>query len=981
MLSGIDDTLLACVNDAVDLARNAGVVTELQSPEGRHFLVSIDETPRAIVCCVDVAESPFEDLLRAQLQQVAARSQAPYMIITSFRSTVLFRTEEVMKAAPMNMQVVMQVKGADVFAVDEVLISAHRVRVTESLKKCLLAAQQGADVKIDVDTFVVERITKVLDDMIACTSRDERQVSMVQRLGSSVIGYHLLCGKDPEVDDMELPRSTRSGELLLDIVCAYLRDARSKGHSYFIGNAADLVVLSERQRLFSSSLRDLIRSLHEFDLSRLSDVQRRQIVDGMLQWCSRSRAIPIPTIDAIDLGLAAGGVLDISHTSRPTILEIGSSMGLVGIRAKLLLPLATSALHATNDVDERSILIRSLGQADNRDAQTLVARDAISTHEWDIVSISLSKPESLYDLPSLLEGISISQHGCLLLFLPTRVLRDEVHAPLREALITRFDVQWLFASDAEPLTEPLQGICLFVARPLTEEVTGATSFAFIRAHLSTLIPPAENSRSFSIERAERLRILLRYLTTSPYGKVNEEVVVRRIDRESLLFRTTGPDPAWDDLLIPPDVTASIIRKLFSRMRPLDTVASVSGGIRTGANDVLAPSVKEIVDAGLEEEYAHPFVTALEELESICGIPDCECRILLLPEDRSTLVGSNILAWLQLGESKGVPDRPTVRQRHPWWSLGKPPIPDLIIPKQQQQRWLVSTNAARAHVTDSFIEVCLNGDLDKAELSDRLALWMNSSLGLFMSELVQRSAHVADITVRDAQEFPIPLQEILEKIDVKRHRDFLYRPMMDLDMEFGTDDADIVRASQVQRDRRRLDRFFMEDVFALTEEEQQWVYRFALAWRSSANNIRHLANALATEIMLRHRLRPLREWYGLRIEQLPTGTSRTIIVPVDIDRAEAAQSMFAYQVMLYKKNRQDDVLECSSIDEAELITLLIHLGKRNVEIPTDLQLIREVLPIVQRFSSDLIRAIAGLTSSLPTDIRDNVADEIRAVFLT
>jgi hypothetical protein len=230
-------------------------------------------------------------------------------------------------------------------------------------------------------------------------------------------------------------------------------------------------------------------------------------------------------------------------------------------------------------------------------------------------------------------------------------------------------------------------------------------------------------------------------------------------------------------------------------------------------------------------------------------------------------------------------------------------------------------------------------------------------------------------VRDAREFLVPSNEILSGVDPRTFKDLLYRPQHSLADEFGTDDPDLVRPHMVKRDRRRLDRYFMEDVFGMTAEEQRWIYRFALAWRGSSTNIRHLGNALATQISMTERLQPMWQWYAPRVEQLPEGTTRTLVLEPHTTKAVQDQSMFTHQVTLYKGNKRDDVIECATADEAELIALLVNLGKRTIEIPLDEPLLHEVLGLVRKFSDQLNAAVDAAIVSVPRDIRSAVHDHI------
>ena len=124
---------------------------------------------------------------------------------------------------------------------------------------------------------------------------------------------------------------------------------------------------------------------------------------------------------------------------------------------------------------------------------------------------------------------------------------------------------------------------------------------FLRTQLSELIPPPTSVRSFSLDRVEQWKVFLRYLSTSERGKINDEVVVRHVESTTLQLRANH-ESGWDDLVVPPDVVASILRKLSSKLRPLKSIASVSSGLRTGANEFFAPDVAEISEESLEDTY-------------------------------------------------------------------------------------------------------------------------------------------------------------------------------------------------------------------------------------------------------------------------------------------------------------------------------------------------------------------------------------------
>jgi hypothetical protein len=587
-----------------------------------------------------------------------------------------------------------------------------------------------------------------------------------------------------------------------------------------------------------------------------------------------------------------------------------------------------------------------------------------------------------------LERQHLGPNGMLVLHVPLAVLRDPEYAGVRRALVERFDLQWVLLSDAEPFTEPDHSMCLVVAGTVEgATASSATTFACLRMPLSGVVPAATSTEDFSEERLDALKRYLRYLRIGERDRVNAEVSVRHVDRGTLLGSVLSDASAWDDLVLPADVVSSILRKVSPSLRPLREIATITNGLRTGANDVLAPTVSEIDEQQLEEQYwqiTRPdgsmadavVIAANDELESIAGIAAADRRLLLLPADRSQFAGTQVDARLRAAEQAGVHQRPTVRNRDPWWHVPPPPVPDIIISKNQGERWLVCTNAAQAAVTDVAIGV----QLHRPEVAEAVALWLNSTLGLFFHLLLRRDSHLADVTVRDTRELLVPSDDVLARLDPRRHRDFLYRPMRSLADEFGSTNADAIHPDHIRRDRRRLDRTLMEDIYQLTPEEQRWLYRLSVAWRSSNTNLRHLGTALATQLTATRKLRPMREWYSPRIAQLPTGSTRTIVLPAGVTHATSEHGMFSWQFTLWKGAKADDAIECSSESEAELLTTLINLGKRTVEIPTDQVLIDEVLPLVRSYRQELHEALQELSQALPEDVREEVAEHVRVALL-
>ncbi|MBK6417654.1 MAG: hypothetical protein IPF79_00450 [Ignavibacteria bacterium] len=993
-LRGIVDAravLALCVRDAIDRGLAAMKAEDHSSVEGT-FTVVRDEKSGNVLCVLDAllpAESPFDDVPRDRLRSVASRLQAPYFMLTNFRRVVTYRTDAVTRRMPDEDQVVGWQAGGDIQSLDDVRVAASSMNVGTAIKHSLSwlnidSALDPAQRVKDASAFFAERVTSLFDDMVLCTDATIGQRDAALRLGTSVLAYVLMQLRKPgEIDRLSIPYGTQSADLMLDLVGAFFRQARRRGFAMLPSRVDDVHVLPKREAMFRMTLADLVHFLHRFDPERLSDTELHRAVDAVLQRCARVQRTSVPTIDAIDLALRAVIHVRGRISGKMTMLELGPTQGLASVRQILMSGSDTcdARIYAPSADDERAVVLRSSGRLDATNDVRILRDTKVSKTPWDLVVASSTDHHDRHRLRLLLSRMPIADNGVIVLFLPMSSLHDEEYDAMRYALTSRFAVEWVVVSDAEALAEPDTGVCCVIARKLPEGTLQEppARFVYLRRPIAAFFPTSKASRDLEQARLKALDEFVAYLDASERGKLNDEAVVRMVGQTTLRER-----PSWEDFLIPPDILASILVKTGPHLRSLKDIADVSGGMRTGANDLFAPNTHDIANDDLEMQYwqramddgsvrDNIILTSADDVETMLGLPHSDRRLLLLPTDRTELAGTNVLTRIERAERDGIHLRSSVRHREVWWHLQPPATPHLIIPKHQSDRWLVCANSVQAYITDAFIGITLH----EPTRADALTLWMNSSMGLFLTELVRLEDNVLDITVRDAQEFPVPTDTILDAIDLKRHAQLSRRPIRSLVAELGAASSDSVRQETIHRDRRKLDEWLMQDVFALTDEEQRWVYRFAFAWWNRPSNVRHLTNALANELERKHKIKPLRQWYTPLLEQLPEEHRRTIIVDTGLTRAEVDGTMFGWRVTCWKGARQDTVIDCASQEEAEIIALFLNLGKVTIEVPSDAPIIADVLPRLRTFSEDLTRTLDDVTSTVPTDLRPALARSVKA----
>lgn len=944
-----------------------------------------------LLCVVDVRlpdDDPYDDAARDRLRTAAARLQAPLAMMCTLRRAVVFDVAAMTRRAPDEEQVLHQA-----------LLSEQPALLAPALRSVVIAMvdAQAQNVRLTPEEFFEERLRHVTSELVACTDMSPRQRTAVVRLATSVLAYGLIQMRNEEtLDPLRIPYRLKNPRLMLDIVGAYFRAARVAGHTVFPASVDDVRISPDHTSVFRMALADLCSIIHRVEPSRLDDLALHRAVDAYLQWTSGTRHVAAPVIDLVDVGLRMA-LRTMTPTQAPTLLELGAANGLFSVRANVLadssgaMPPESYVYVPTSD-DERHAVLRTAGRLDSADGIHLLRRRAVLDRPWDLVCAATTDPSERHRLRLLLSQLHLADTAAVVLVLPLAALYGASWAALRTTLAEGFAVEWVITSDGQPLAHPDAGVCCIVARKRSAATSAAEAnaeerpvrFVTMRKTFESFFLPCGVARERDAKRVSGIETFIRYLSASDRGKNNAEAVVRHID-PARLAAAAASDGGWYPFSVPPDVLARILHKAAGKLGRLDDYGTVVNGLRTGANDVFIVDAADVARQGFEPRYwqrtlmsGHAvdniIITDADDVTSITGLPDTDRRLLLVPDGDPTLDGTAMRAWLDAAERQGIHARPSLRQRNPWWVLPEPVAPDLVIPKRQHPRRIVATNEAAAFISDAAVGVVLN-DPRQAQ---PLALWLNATPGLFFDALFRERRHRADVTVRDAEVVPVPIPSALGGVHPGRHRSFLRRPLQTIDVEWGTADADAISIDGMQRDRRGVDKWFMEMMLGLTLEEQRTMLRLLLVFWQGCDAQRFLVEALEYELLERHKLEPLREWYGVAIHQLPDAYKRVVLVPDYITDATVAQSMFTWQVTLLRGGKADEIVECASAEEAHILRLFVELGKRHIEIPLDAPIIAELVPKVERFRADLDAAIAAVCSVIPAGaIRDATAQALRA----
>jgi len=979
--------MLHCITEAVERSGRAITIDETSTLDGTFIrLRRSDASVHSLFEVVAPHQHAYDDVLREKARSVATRMQAPRFAVCNLRQCVVYRTDAVVRRLNDEEQIESTFSLCTVFSVDEASTPQHKQRIVDAVRAFLTQQPQA---QLTADELLALRLEETTSDLIACTLATTEQRAYVVRLVTSVLAYDLLQFRHEEtLDRLTVPYGLRSPRLLLDIVGAFLRDARDKGHRMFPARVSDVQVLPAREEFFRASLADLISFLQRMDLVRIPTSGMHRAIDRYLTWSSSIKEHPTPILDVIDLALRMT-----ARTGPVRFLELGSTTGLAALRVlhhadALGLHEPIVRVYAPTADDARMVQLRTTGRLDERSPVAFIEQHERVERPWTTVSISGYDVTERHRLRLLLERLPLVDDGTVIIYLPSTALHDQRYSGVRNAIMARFDIEWILVSDVQPLSEPDAALCVIVARMRggeEQQTPPPAKLVYVRAPFASFFLPCESPRERDAKRLASIDAFLRYLSASERGKNNDEAVVHVVAQTTLRSLADSPHASWSDLLIPADVLSRILLKSEGKLRPLRDVATVASGLRTGAHEFFLPDGEQIVHEGIEPEYwqrtlmsgataDNAAIVSADEFDSITAAPTTSHRLLLVHGTERDLQGTNVYTRIQAAEREGVHTRATVRGRDPWYDLGDVRVPDIVLPRRNDGRWLAHRNTSHAFITDS----CVGVHLHDTTHADAFALWMNSTVGLFFSELFRRTHTDIDVTVTELSLFPVPSQQILRDTQPRHHREFQSRAMLVLSEEIGTEIAECARPELVRKDRRRLDAYYMDAVLALSPEEQRWMYRFVMMWWTEpTSNIRHLTSALVYDLEVRHKLRPLSSWYTQEIQQLPSDATRTIIVP-DHTHAEVTSTMFSHAVRLTRGSRTEEIIDCSSKAEAEIITILCTLGKASIEIPKDEIIIDMLLPQLHQFQQTLEAAMDAACTVLPDEeIRELVKRSVRA----
>lgn len=340
---------------------------------------------------------------------------------------------------------------------------------------------------------------------------------------------------------------------------------------------------------------------------------------------------------------------------------------------------------------------------------------------------------------------------------------------------------------------------------------------------------------------ERIRI---------YPKRQKDLYEEGLDKEKRFYIGSK----WGKYIRAPDIYFKILEKGRDFLVPLEEVADIRFGIKTGVNEFFyLPSknfdIREdseelvLLDKKTDEErfrierefWMHEengewipnyVIKSPKECKSIIVDPkSLKYRAIIIHKRKMDLEGTNIIKYIEWGESQGFNKRPTCASRLRWYELPTLPLADILFRQFFNTKFDFPINEHKLLTDHTFYYLCLD---DEEEL-ELLGCLLNSTLYSLIVEIQGRTNMGQGVLTTYGPDIrslptinPIKLKLVSKKLR-KSFNKLSKRSMGSIFEEIGVDKPEDVSFDKIKSDRKELDNILF-DVLDLSDEDRLEVYR-------------------------------------------------------------------------------------------------------------------------------------------------------------
>lgn len=275
----------------------------------------------------------------------------------------------------------------------------------------------------------------------------------------------------------------------------------------------------------------------------------------------------------------------------------------------------------------------------------------------------------------------------------------------------------------------------------------------------------------------------------------------------------------------PDIFFAISEKGRGKLAPLAQLAEVRFGIKTGADQWFYLSDEDARRLGIEPEFLRPALTKPAVERILVTGQDADTNLLMVSGSKAVLKGTNVLKWIQVGETRpfkgrgrykaSIPAlRPTCASRARWYELPqRHPSPILWI-EVKKRRFFTILNEGLLLADRSFYDVIPHGGIEP----EILCALLNATYLALFCELSGNapggSGAGVQMPVVEVKRLPVLNPSLLSDRDTIELRE-AFRGMASRELLPLYEDVH-------QADRQRLDGVIAR-LLGITDEEQMRLY--------------------------------------------------------------------------------------------------------------------------------------------------------------
>ncbi len=527
-----------------------------------------------------------------------------------------------------------------------------------------------------------------------------------------------------------------------------------------------------------------------------------------------------------------------------------------------------------------------------------------------------------------------------------------------------------------------------------EREENLVKFVQLKVPLKELIPESEDDKRFrNIEELVKL--------VESTNKLYEDDKLRIYPKSQLELWNEGYDEEekqyvgskWGKYLRAPEIFYIILEKGKHLFVPLKEIADVMGGIITGNNEFfyfddikiemeriedkfLSPIIKkgkhlliplkeiaevrrgyipwpyefyvlkeeEIKKWGIEERYLNPVFRSPKESDQILldDIRKFRNRILLVHEDKEKLRTTNVLKYINFGESKGYSGR-ILKEK--WYDLGKRKTCDIIWVRTPYNKHCVYLNKIGLYVIDHV-------EIKPKENPEFYCALLNTTLYMLFREggIYGRSTlglGTLKTEVMDVKQLPVlDIDKLNPKFIQQIKGIFQYFSKRQIDTvfaEIGANSPEEVSLDKVKPDRRELDKIVMGEILGLSEKEQLEVYKAVIKLvkdrieRAKSVEKRKKVSSADPEALAEGILREINVSELKKFPNDYIGDYECETMEVPEGQPELGSDLGGFFVKV-----DDERISCSSLEEAQWVYYAILNGSTLVKIPKNKKIMKDIL---------------------------------------